>query len=93
MAQMLGWFRVAAARASRRKRSWERWARERGVPAGEGLLVGVRDQKAVGDELESDFTFEPGIERAIDLAHAAGTYLLDHSVGPKGSARTDHSRP
>ena len=58
-----------------------------------GAAGRVRDQKAVGDDLESDFTFEPGIERAIDLAHAAGADLLYHSVGPKDSARTYHSRP
>ena len=53
----------------------------------------VPDQVAVGDELESDFAFEAGIERAIDFTHASGADLLDHCVGSKDSARTDHSRP
>ena len=60
---------------------------------GRGAPEGARGQKAVGDELEGDFTFEPDVERAIDLARAACAYLLNRSVGPKESARNGHSRP
>ena len=60
---------------------------------GRGAGGRVRDQKAIGDDLKSDFPFEPWIERAIDLTHAAGAYLLYDSVGSKDSARTDHSSP
>ena len=54
---------------------------------------GFRDQEAVGDELEGNFAFEPGIERTVDVAHAAGADLLYHSVGPKDSSGADHACP
>jgi hypothetical protein len=54
---------------------------------------GLGNQEAVGDKFESDFAFEPGVERPVDVTHAAGAYLVYHFVGPKDSARTDHSRP
>ena len=64
-----------------------------GVRGAHGRGARLRNQKAVGDKFEGDFAFEPGIECPIDVTHAAGAYLLYHSVGPKDSARTDHSRP
>ena len=60
---------------------------------GRGAGWRLRNQEAVGDELESDFAFEPGIERAVDVTHAAGANLIDHSVGPKDSTSGDHSCP
>src|ERR1700678_1465256 len=60
---------------------------------GRGAGGSFGDQKAVGDELESDLAFEPGIERTIDVTHAAGADLIYHSVGPKDSTSGDHSCP
>jgi len=46
-----------------------------------GALIGV--EKAVGDELQSDFAFEPGVQRAIDITHTAGADFFDYPVGPE----------
>ncbi len=47
-------------------------------------------QKAVCDELESDFAFESRVQCAVDVTHAAGANLFDYSVGPKDSPGSDH---
>src|ERR1700734_1686493 len=58
-----------------------------GMRSARGRGAGLRfgDQKVVGDELESNFSFEPGIERTVDVTHAAGADLIDYSVGTKDS--------
>ena len=56
-----------------------------------GARIGA--EKAVGDELESDFAFESGVQRAINVTHTAGANLFYDSVGPKDSSRSDHRRP
>ena len=63
--------------------------------AGGRRTAGARfgDEKAVGDELESDFAFQPRIQGAIDVTHAAGADLFNDSVGPKDSSSSDHRRP
>ena len=53
----------------------------------------IGDEKAVGDELESDFAFESRVQGAIDVTHTARADLFDDSVGPKNSSSSDHCRP
>ena len=93
MAQMLGWFRVATAQGLAQEALVGDFGAGTWSARGRRAAGRVRDQKAVRDDLESDLTFQPRIERAIDLTHTAGAYLLYHSVGSKDSARLDHSSP
>ena len=52
-----------------------------------------RSEKTIRDELDGDFALEPGVQRAINIAHAAGAYLFNDLVRSKDSSRGDHQRP
>ena len=53
--------------------------------------VGVRRERS-RQNLDGDLAFEPGVRRAVDLAHPAGADDGDHLVGTETSAGSKHHR-
>ncbi len=45
-----------------------------------GSASQIRNQVAIRDQLQSDFALQPGIEYAIDFAHAAGADFLQQTI-------------
>ena len=45
-------------------------------------------RRPFGENLDGDMPFEPGVERAIDLAHAAGADRLENLILPKKRSRS-----